>query len=198
MRGAAANAGSSGDRLSDQERKILPLIAEGKTNRQIAASLYLSEHTVKTYVSSLLKKAAARQTSRSRRLHRQATTSSRELRLCSARRRRPQGRVRCCRRTLNQADPRILTGMTFLEVDTPTRMGVPLMNTLMSRRRCCRPVGQQPGRATTHHHRPPRRLSVPRASDLDGRPTGSIHAARPRAAPRGDRRARPRSVRVCD
>ena len=42
--------------LSDQERKILPLIAEGKTNREIAAGLYLSEHTVKTYVSSILQK----------------------------------------------------------------------------------------------------------------------------------------------
>jgi two-component system, NarL family, response regulator DevR len=56
MRGAAANAGHSGDRLSEQERKILPLIAKGRTNRQIAAEVYLSEHTVKTYVSSLLKK----------------------------------------------------------------------------------------------------------------------------------------------
>jgi len=56
MRGAAATNGHSSDRLSDQERKILPLIAEGKTNRQIAGELYLSEHTVKTYVSSLLKK----------------------------------------------------------------------------------------------------------------------------------------------
>ena len=57
MRGAAASgAGAQGDHLSEQERKILPLIAEGKTNRQIAAELYLSEHTVKTYVSSLLKK----------------------------------------------------------------------------------------------------------------------------------------------
>lgn len=55
MRGAASTA-QTGDRLSEQERKILPLIAEGKTNRQIAAALYLSEHTVKTYVSSLLKK----------------------------------------------------------------------------------------------------------------------------------------------
>src|SRR5215216_1693607 len=56
MRGAAASAGHTGDRLSEQERKILPLIAEGKTNRQIAGELFLSEHTVKTYVSSLLKK----------------------------------------------------------------------------------------------------------------------------------------------
>jgi DNA-binding NarL/FixJ family response regulator len=56
MRGAAAAQGHSGDRLSEQERKILPLIAQGKTNRQIASELFLSEHTVKTYVSSLLKK----------------------------------------------------------------------------------------------------------------------------------------------
>jgi len=42
--------------LSEQQRKILPLIAEGKTNRQIAAALYLSEHTVKDYVGALLHK----------------------------------------------------------------------------------------------------------------------------------------------
>lgn len=43
-------------RLSDQERRILPLIAEGKTNREIAKVLTLSEHTVKIYVSDLLSK----------------------------------------------------------------------------------------------------------------------------------------------
>jgi two-component system response regulator DevR len=43
-------------RLSEQEQKILPLIALGKTNREIGAMLYLSEYTVKTYVSNLLKK----------------------------------------------------------------------------------------------------------------------------------------------
>ena len=42
--------------LSAQERKILPLIAEGKTNREIAAVLPLSEHTVKTYISNILQK----------------------------------------------------------------------------------------------------------------------------------------------
>jgi DNA-binding NarL/FixJ family response regulator len=42
--------------LSEQQRQILPLIALGMTNRQIAERLYLSEHTVKSYVSSLLKK----------------------------------------------------------------------------------------------------------------------------------------------
>jgi two-component system response regulator DevR len=42
--------------LSDQERLILPLIADGRTNRQIAATLNLTESTVKTYVSNLLQK----------------------------------------------------------------------------------------------------------------------------------------------
>jgi two-component system response regulator DevR len=42
--------------LNEQERKILPLIAEGKTNREIAAQLCLSEGTVKIYISKILKK----------------------------------------------------------------------------------------------------------------------------------------------
>jgi DNA-binding NarL/FixJ family response regulator len=43
-------------RLTDQERKILDLIAEGMTNRQIAERLFLAEKTVKNYVSSILSK----------------------------------------------------------------------------------------------------------------------------------------------
>jgi DNA-binding NarL/FixJ family response regulator len=43
-------------RLSPQERKILDLIAEGHTNRQIAEDLFLAEKTVKNYVSNLLSK----------------------------------------------------------------------------------------------------------------------------------------------
>lgn len=42
--------------LSEQERRILPLIIEGKTNREIAATLTLSENTIKTYVSNILQK----------------------------------------------------------------------------------------------------------------------------------------------
>jgi len=42
--------------LTIQERKILPLIAEGKMNREIASALSLSEHTVKTYISNVLQK----------------------------------------------------------------------------------------------------------------------------------------------
>ena len=43
-------------RLSEQERKILDLIAEGLTNRQIAERMFLAEKTVKNYVSNLLAK----------------------------------------------------------------------------------------------------------------------------------------------
>jgi two-component system, NarL family, response regulator DevR len=43
-------------RLTAQERKILRLIAAGKTNRQIADELFLAEKTVKNYVSNLLSK----------------------------------------------------------------------------------------------------------------------------------------------
>jgi DNA-binding NarL/FixJ family response regulator len=42
--------------LTDQERRILQHIAEGLTNREIAAQMYLAEKTVKNYVSSLLAK----------------------------------------------------------------------------------------------------------------------------------------------
>lgn len=43
-------------RLTAQEQKILELIGEGMTNRQIAGEMYLAEKTVKNYVSSLLAK----------------------------------------------------------------------------------------------------------------------------------------------
>jgi two-component system response regulator DevR len=42
--------------LSDQEQKILLLIAEGKTNKEIAEEIFLSDKTVKNYVSSILSK----------------------------------------------------------------------------------------------------------------------------------------------
>ena len=42
--------------LTEREREILTLIAEGLTNRQIGQRLYLAEKTVKNYVSSLLAK----------------------------------------------------------------------------------------------------------------------------------------------
>ena len=42
--------------LSPQERRILELIAEGMTNRQIGGEMFLAEKTVKNYVSHLLAK----------------------------------------------------------------------------------------------------------------------------------------------
>jgi DNA-binding NarL/FixJ family response regulator len=42
--------------LSDRELKVLALIAQGKTNREIAASLFLGEGTVRNYVSNILDK----------------------------------------------------------------------------------------------------------------------------------------------
>ena len=42
--------------LSDQERRLLGLLSEGLTNKQIAARMFLAEKTVKNYVSRLLAK----------------------------------------------------------------------------------------------------------------------------------------------
>ena len=42
--------------LTEQERKVLEQLAEGKTNREIGAVLFLSEKTVKNYVSRILDK----------------------------------------------------------------------------------------------------------------------------------------------
>jgi DNA-binding NarL/FixJ family response regulator len=42
--------------LSEQEKRVLELIGEGLTNRQIAERMFLAEKTVKNYVSSLLTK----------------------------------------------------------------------------------------------------------------------------------------------
>ena len=43
-------------RLTEQERRILDLIADGLTNRQIAEQVHLAEKTVKNYVSNILTK----------------------------------------------------------------------------------------------------------------------------------------------
>jgi two-component system, NarL family, response regulator DevR len=54
-----AATGGEQDELSQltaQERKILLLVAEGKTNKEIASEVFLSDKTVKNYVSSILSK----------------------------------------------------------------------------------------------------------------------------------------------
>ncbi len=46
--------------LSQQERRVLDLIADGLTNRQIAAAMSLSDKTIKNYVTSLMAKLGVR------------------------------------------------------------------------------------------------------------------------------------------
>jgi DNA-binding NarL/FixJ family response regulator len=49
-----------GQQLSPQERLIVPLLAEGKTNREIAAQLSLSHKTVKNYLANIFEKLNVR------------------------------------------------------------------------------------------------------------------------------------------
>lgn len=59
LRGGTLGSNRSGDRLASltaQERRVLDLIGEGLTNRQIAERMFLAEKTAKNYVSSLLTK----------------------------------------------------------------------------------------------------------------------------------------------
>jgi two-component system, NarL family, response regulator DevR len=52
-------SGGAADELAEltaQERKILMLVADGKTNKEIASEVFLSDKTVKNYVSSILSK----------------------------------------------------------------------------------------------------------------------------------------------
>ena len=54
---AAANAKEPGrSLLSPQEKRILALVVEGKTNKEIAKSLSLSDKTVKNYLSNAFQK----------------------------------------------------------------------------------------------------------------------------------------------
>ncbi|OGA33066.1 MAG: DNA-binding response regulator [Betaproteobacteria bacterium RIFCSPLOWO2_12_FULL_62_13b] len=52
-------SGSVAETLSDKEEAILSLIAEGKSNKQIAAAVFLAEGTVKNYVSRIMEKLHA-------------------------------------------------------------------------------------------------------------------------------------------
>jgi two-component system, NarL family, response regulator DevR len=59
LRGGTADGGAGSDRLESltaQEKRVLDLIGEGLTNRQIAERMFLAEKTAKNYVSSLLTK----------------------------------------------------------------------------------------------------------------------------------------------
>jgi two-component system response regulator DevR len=56
IRHGAGNEPEELSGLTTQERRILELIAQGLTNRQIGEQLFLAEKTIKNYVSSLLAK----------------------------------------------------------------------------------------------------------------------------------------------
>lgn len=51
---------ATADSLTDKEERILDLLAEGKTNKQIAAAIFLAEGTIKNYVSRIMEKLHAR------------------------------------------------------------------------------------------------------------------------------------------
>lgn len=63
MRDLATGGSDELASLSPQERKILSGIAEGKTNKEIAEDVFLSDKTVKNYVSSILSKLNLRRRS---------------------------------------------------------------------------------------------------------------------------------------
>ena len=54
--GKSAESAPSLNQLSPQERRVIALVAEGKTNKEIAANLSLSDKTVKNYLSNLMAK----------------------------------------------------------------------------------------------------------------------------------------------
>jgi DNA-binding NarL/FixJ family response regulator len=47
-------------RLTDREREVLCSLASGKSNAEVAATLYISDGTIKTHVSHILTKLALR------------------------------------------------------------------------------------------------------------------------------------------
>ena len=59
----AVTRGASDEKLSPQERRILGLVVEGKTNKEIAKALDLSDKTVKNYLSNAFQKLHVRRRS---------------------------------------------------------------------------------------------------------------------------------------
>ena len=46
--------------INDKEREIMELVAEGLSNKEIAAKLFLGDGTVRNYISTLLEKLSLR------------------------------------------------------------------------------------------------------------------------------------------
>jgi two-component system response regulator DevR len=70
------------EHLSEKERRILNLIAEGLTNRQIGERMFLAEKTVKNYVSNVLMKLG---------MSRRSEAAAYAARLAERRRQEPEG-----------------------------------------------------------------------------------------------------------
>jgi DNA-binding NarL/FixJ family response regulator len=60
LRGDEPGDASTDPRLSDNQRRILRLIAEGFSNREIASAIHLSENTVKSHVQEIFRKLHVR------------------------------------------------------------------------------------------------------------------------------------------
>jgi DNA-binding NarL/FixJ family response regulator len=59
--------------LTDRERDVLAHLVEGRTNRQIAGTLYISEKTVSVHVSNILAKLGVRSRAEAAALARRAS-----------------------------------------------------------------------------------------------------------------------------
>jgi DNA-binding NarL/FixJ family response regulator len=59
QQGAEAPAESRAEALNDKEQRVLELISEGMSNRQIADVMHLAEGTIKNYVSRIMEKLHA-------------------------------------------------------------------------------------------------------------------------------------------
>jgi len=79
MRSLSARAAENSEEqaLSPQERRLLPLIAEGKTNKEIAVALGLAEKTIKSYLRNVFQKLqVSRRTQIAARFAKAASTTS--------------------------------------------------------------------------------------------------------------------------
>ena len=63
LSGGTAASRSNDEKLSPQERRILALVVKGKTNKEIARALDLSDKTVKNYLSNAFQKLGVRRRS---------------------------------------------------------------------------------------------------------------------------------------
>jgi DNA-binding NarL/FixJ family response regulator len=55
-----ATVPTTGEVLTSREREVLRLVADGASNRDIAEKLFISERTVKSHMTAILRKLAAR------------------------------------------------------------------------------------------------------------------------------------------